>query len=409
MRLPALTDYAFLLSPSDPDHSFHVHELDESWSLRGLDPSDADVVVVGRVPFRSASSLPRAIRGLVARERFKRRIRRHPPRGYAVETIHRLKPPPGRAGRVASRTRDVLMGGLVVRLARREGTESLFDAVLNASGLRDAGAFEAGSDKAATVGGSSPEGEPVVLRMAPAGTASDPARAADALEYLAGQKVDLVPRVAARGKTRGVSWALETRLGGRRPRRVDDSLLEQVVGFLSVLPQTGSPPRAFRADLATVVDRVPGVGDWASGVEERIGSEVADLPGVLRHGDLWAGNVLVRGGSLVGVIDWDGWDPAGVPGTDLVHLFVARARARGGGTVGDAWRLRVWAGPDFVRLTAPYWARLRIEPGPRLLDAVGGAWWVAWLAQAVTRHPRYLDDPRWLHSNVEEVVAAILS
>lgn len=40
------------------------------------------------------------------------------------------------------------------------------------------------------------------------------------------------------------------------------------------------------------------------------------------HGDFWAGNVIVRGDTIRGVVDWERWEPAGNPLRDLARFAV---------------------------------------------------------------------------------------
>ena len=56
-----------------------------------------------------------------------------------------------------------------------------------------------------------------------------------------------------------------------------------------------------------------------------------------RHGDLWSGNLLVAGRRLTGVLDWDAWHPAAVPGTDLLHLVATEQAHRTRHSLGSVW------------------------------------------------------------------------
>jgi hypothetical protein len=127
---------------------------------------------------------------------------------------------------------------------------------------------------------------------------------------------------------------------------------------------------------------------------------------VLRHGDLWAGNLLVRRLGLAGVIDWDTWHPSSLPGIDILHLFAAEARRRERLHIGRLWLRRPWRSEEFAEFARPYWRRFS-APTPELLDAIGVGWWTCWATRALRRHPRLLQEPEWLKENVEPVVEAL--
>jgi aminoglycoside phosphotransferase len=70
------------------------------------------------------------------------------------------------------------------------------------------------------------------------------------------------------------------------------------------------------------------------------------------HGDYWCGNVLVSddAGAVVGIIDWDLGEPAGLATTDLVHLVaMSRALAQNchfGEVIAGRLRGRPWIASD---------------------------------------------------------------
>ena len=84
------------------------------------------------------------------------------------------------------------------------------------------------------------------------------------------------------------------------------------------------------AGAGEVVARVCGAADAAAVRETaaRLDAELAGLPRGFGHGDFFAGNLLVDGGRLAGVVDWDGAGPGRLPLLDLLHLLVT-SRWRG--------------------------------------------------------------------------------
>jgi aminoglycoside phosphotransferase (APT) family kinase protein len=133
--------------------------------------------------------------------------------------------------------------------------------------------------------------------------------------------------------------------------------------------------------------------------------DLAELPAVLRHGDLWSGNLLVADGILSGIIDWDAAHPAGFPGADLVQLVAVELRTRRRQSLGSAYVSRPWDSTEFRVAAADYWPAIGIEPSPRLIELAGLAWWAAEVNGTVSRLPHRATDERWLASNLDPVLA----
>jgi aminoglycoside phosphotransferase (APT) family kinase protein len=156
-------------------------------------------------------------------------------------------------------------------------------------------------------------------------------------------------------------WGVYPWLEGENPA-VGKPLVHDVARFVKALQAVDLPdgPAAFRgqpltlqdegaraalAELEGVIDTEAATTAW----EEALRAPGWDGPPVWIHGDLMPGNLLVRDGTLTGVIDWGG---AGVgdPAVDSMvawNLFDAEARAifRAELGVDDAtWtRARGWA------------------------------------------------------------------
>jgi hypothetical protein len=126
----------------------------------------------------------------------------------------------------------------------------------------------------------------------------------------------------------------------------------------------------------------------------------------MRHGDLWAGNLLVERGVLRGVVDWDAWHPAAVPGTDLLHLLAMQEAVRRGRSLGELWRERPWEWAAFRQLTGGYWRALGLAPNRDVREAVAWAWWANQVACSLARLPELAMDEQWLRRNVEVVLTA---
>ena len=399
MTSPPLERYAFPLLPADA--SGRIVELDAAWRLEG--PVEKETVVCGRPPRRSIAPLKAAVANAVQRDRFIRRCKRE--RGSEVRAVQLLPPPPGSSAPVVGAVRERLLSGALVVLSSNE-VPSVLDTVARAAGAgATPSAFHVPGDGSAVARIVTATG-PRILRMARRDEASDPARIGDALESLERAGLDAVPRVAGRGTVQDISWITETVLPGAGPRTISPRLGAQLVDFSSRLPRAEGPARAPDEDLDVVARHFPDHVDAVETIRSRIAEGLGALPGVARHGDFWAGNILTRGDELTGVVDWAAWHPSAAPGTDLVHLFVAGRKKKARGELGDAWARRPWEQAEFLDWTGPYWRSLGVDPKAEVLEAVALAWWASWVAQSVTRHPGRARQRSWVAGNVERVVNA---
>ena len=239
------------------------------------------------------------------------------------------------------------------------------------------------------------DGVRAVLRVMPVPGSSYPGTNADALAALERAGVGRAPRLIARGVTLEAEWSTETRSPGTRPSRLDDTLIREVSEFFAGLPQQPRP--------TGLVERMRALADqhprWATLIGQLAEAPV-QAPGILQHGDLWRGNLLIEGGKLSGVIDWDTWHPAGVPGADLLQLIAMERRRQSRDDLGRLWASEIWRSSDFLELARPYWSALGVESTPQLLQAVGLDWWVS----QVLRHQRLASNPAWVEENIDRVL-----
>ena len=395
--------YPFL--PADEGAAAAVVEAPGDWSFDAAAlPPDADAVVWGR-PADGSSAL---VRRAAAREATLAGLGRRIPARLTIAAVHRL--PPRELGTGARpRLRAALRAGVLVEIVSRTGARRVLDAVAAAAGAPVLGGrLHVGAGGTVLVPARLADGSQAVLRVARAGAPGDPARLGDTLETLAGAGVPLAPRLLAHGVDARASWIAEQGLPGRRPARVTSSLVQQVVDACGRFPRSGDPPTAPIDDLRGAARRLP---DRAAALT-RLSSELApvlrDLPSVLRHGDLWTGNLLVEREHLVGVIDWDAMHPRGVPGSDLVQLMGTDARRRARQHLGEAFLRRPWRSIAFRRATAAYWPAAGTAAVPALLDAAGIAWWASEVHHTLVRLPHRAADERWIATNVDAVLSALL-
>ena len=395
--LPVL---AVLLAP--PGRPAEVVVPGTDWRPPPVWPHE-QVVLWGRPPSAAGTGLQQAAASAVSRSRSIAQLRRVPPDGFAVRGVQLLDPPALRLGPRA-RARAVLLRGAVVELARPSDLPRVVDLVASAAGvarLPDQLRVGAGGTLLASV---RTTGGPAVLRAAPVASTGDPAGAATALTALSGS--NLVPRLLGAAQTHGASWTTESRLTGTRPQRLSATLLAEVAHFAARLPRSGTAPSAS-ADLAVLAAAFPEVAGRLSGLGDHLDAELAELPGIARHGDLWSGNLLTSAGRLSAVLDWDAWRERGVPGTDLLHLLLTEQRLRTRTSLGRVFLDRPWASPATVAASRDYWRALEVDVTDAQRAAVGTAWWAAQAAGDVLRTPALAHDERWSAENVHDVVAAL--
>lgn len=395
--------------PAEAGREGAIVEADERWRLDlSRVPAEAEIVVWGRMPLPSGAAIGEALRAAAARELALRSIRNRLPRRLRLVALHRLAPPLFRLGRVRNRARRALLGGALAELATSQRVQRVLDAVAEAAGAAGrvrklaSGSGGAGLCRITLTGG-----REALLRVARAGDPGDPQWAAEALERLGSAGVPHVPHLFGRGETAGASWSAETLLAGRRPLRVSPRLAGEVVRVSLRFPPAEGPPTALAADLDAAAAALPDHAAVLRQVRTGLEGTAVSLPGVMRHGDLWGGNLLVERGALIGLVDWDGWHPSAVPGTDLLRLFATEERIRRRKALGSMWLERPWSDEAFFALTHDYWHALGVKPEPHVLELVGIAWWASEVAGTLSRLPHRARDERWVAMNVDPVLARL--
>jgi Phosphotransferase enzyme family len=404
-----LLAYGFM--PVEPERHGAAVQAPPDWRF---DPSEidprADVVVWGRMPEGSAS-LASAARLAGLREVSLRTLGRRLPARLHVVAVHRLPPRRLGTGRLRGTVRAALRGGALVELASAEPGARVLDAVAEAAGVRVPGrGFHAGAGGALLVRGSLAEGSAVVLRVARAGSAGDPSALADTLERLGRDRVPFTPRLYARGTTAGASWLAEAALPGGRPARASDSLTREVADLCASFPRGNGAPTATAEDLAAVAAALPERAGEIGALSSEVSVHLQTVPSILRHGDLWAGNLLVdRRGRLSGLVDWDAAHPAAVPGADLLQLVATEVRRREHHALGPAFLARPWRLAEFAEAAALYWRAVGVRPDDELLGVVGIAWWATEVHGTLARLPHRAADARWVETNVDRVLVGLAS
>ncbi len=366
-----------------------------------VDRLPADVAVVwGRLPNGSQHPLRQAAAG----ELELRALRAALPERLHVTAVHRLPAPRARAG-VRGWARGILRAGLVVEVAPPDAGPRILDAVAQVAGAeRLERSVHAGAGGTVLVRARMENGRRGLLRVTRAGTSGDPVALARTLERLATADVPLAPQPLGRGVVAGASWMAEELLPGHRPGRLTPYLVHQAAVACGRLPTSDAVPTAPVDDLFGAAAVLPRYAADLRRLADRLRSRLDGIPAVQRHGDLWAGNLLVDRGRLTGIVDWDAAHRSGVPGADLVQLVATDMRRRRRLPLGRAVLERPWRASTFTAATAAYWRALDIAPRMALLDVAGIAWWASEIHHTLVRFPQRRSDERWMAENVASVL-----
>lgn len=405
---PSLCAVAALLAPVDEHVRAAIVE-----AKRWEPPAEAaaggfDILIWGHRTASAEASLAMASRQALRRELTLRTMGRRLRIGHRVLSLHRIAPGIGGSGRVRAWLRQSLYSGVLLEIGSEPVTRVL-DVVAEQAGITErVSCIDVRSGGALVVRAQHFDGTPLILRVGRVGTGADPAGAAAALQWLGGSgDASLVPRVLGRGQVHDFSWSAETLLTGNCPRRLTPRLLWQAGLFCATLPRSSAAPTSHEDDLTTIANAVPGTEQHLGTTTTWLREVTAGLPAILRHGDLWRGNLLVASGELSGVVDWDAAHVAGLPGTDLLQLHATTRRHREGLSLGAMWLRRPWTSEEFRCLSRDYWEAIDVRPDVDVLEAVGAAWWAAEVAGTLTRIPHRAADRAWLAANVEPVVARL--
>jgi hypothetical protein len=393
---------ARLLLP-DADIETGVVKSDERWSLEWR-PTDAPAVIWGREPTVCGAGVFPLARNAARRERTLARLRRRPPRPFTVKSVHRWEPTVFHRGRFSG-LRCAAAAGALVELGNGAAHDRLLDLAAKAAGARaPVTSFRPGAGGSLLAAIGTKDGQRLILRVGEAGKPADPHRGVAALERLASLRLPNVPLPAGHGRVGHAAWSTESEVSGKRPRHAGRQLALQAMNFCLRLPRGVGAPTAVEEDLEAIVARVPALRDRFSQLRAALIQRISALPAVMRHGDLWAGNLLVESGVLRGVVDWDAWHPAAVPGTDLLHLLAMQEAVGGGRSLGELWLERPWEWVAFRELTAGYWRALGLTPDRDAREAVAWAWWANQVACSLARLPELATDEQWLRRNVHLVL-----
>ena len=225
----------------------------------------------------------------------------------------------------------------------------------------------------------------------------------------------LVPWPSASGRTGIADWSVEPLLPGASPQPpLADELLAECLDALVALHSVGGPgdPPASLAKSAAVVARVCAEAE-ATIVQEtgrRLDAALGGVPRGFGHGDFHSENLLIDGGRLAGVVDWDSAGPGRLALLDVLHLTLTSR----GHPLDLAWgptlvsELLPWARRGGDALAREYCARVGMDPEPRLLEMLVVAYWLERAASQLASHAEHWEDRDWIDSNIQSVARSLL-
>ncbi len=228
----------------------------------------------------------------------------------------------------------------------------------------------------------------------------------------------LVP--LASGRIGPVRYVLEPKAAGGHPLRMTPRLWDDSLEFLVALHELPhraanlSLPRSW-PDLDTAVEIL---GRHSSPDEvallERLRAEIARrMEGIeagAAHGDFFTQNLLVRGGRLRTVLDWEWAAADALPLLDLMDLRAQLGwRRRRGLRVGEnftdvLWPLALRGGDEPMRR---YCRAIGASAEPAILEGLAFAHWLLRTARLGSIDPRRLDDRGWVLRNVAAPLARV--
>jgi len=220
-----------------------------------------------------------------------------------------------------------------------------------------------------------------------------------------------IPWIVRRGDAGLAAWSLERSLAGTASGPVPHpALVAQCVEFLADLHLAGrglAERVSCAANAAVVARHAPQRAEALMRLGGRLDLRLGDAPRGFAHGDFWTGNLLVRNGSLTGVVDWVAAGPGRLPLLDLVHLQVGVRREEAGHSLGRALVLYARARSEAESAAlATYCARIGCSLRDLDLDALLAAYWLESLARDLTDPDRAVAPPdsSWLRENIDSVL-----
>jgi aminoglycoside phosphotransferase (APT) family kinase protein len=219
-----------------------------------------------------------------------------------------------------------------------------------------------------------------------------------------------VPWQLAGGRCGLAEWSLERRLPGSRAKHpVSGPLLTDCVDFLVALHSlpAADAQRSTLLEQAEIVARAtpPEDAQTLQALAERLEADLADVPRGFAHGDFFHGNLLVEGGRLLGVVDWDAAGVGRLPLLDLLHLrHATHAVPEVDWGPRLVQQLLPWARAGGDEVARDYCQRLGFSLHQKRLEALTFAYWLDRVSSQLRSQVHRLAQPVWLERNISLVL-----
>jgi hypothetical protein len=208
------------------------------------------------------------------------------------------------------------------------------------------------------------------------------------------------------------AWTLEERLPGTHPSHLGRDLAAECDDFLAHLarlPTSGSPRGRLEGAAETIrLECAMGVGEDVAQAAAKAIDELDELAPCFVHGDFWAGNLLIEGDRLLGVIDWSAGGPDGLPLMDTLHFRVSSIRERTGEPLGVAVAGHPLSDESVAgEVLGPSLERAELTLSAEEQRALVVAYWLEALARDLRDPDSVLERAFWERLNVAPVLSAI--
>lgn len=258
-----------------------------------------------------------------------------------------------------------------------------------------------------------------VLRVALGAGREPMLRQRAALEFLRASRLPVevesrIPWSLGHGRTGLANWGVERRLPGEDVTgAVEGPLLAECIDFLVALFAAGSsaPPVSLAGDAeAIAVHCTAETAERVRALGRRLEEELTAVPRGFGHGDFSTTNLIVRSGRLSGVVDWERAGPGRLPLLDFFKLILETERLARRVTLGASLVqfLLPWASAGGDEFARGYCSRLGLDPEPRLLEHLVGAFWLDRFAYELRTFADRTARPDWMQANIHTVIRALV-
>jgi aminoglycoside phosphotransferase (APT) family kinase protein len=217
----------------------------------------------------------------------------------------------------------------------------------------------------------------------------------------------------AHGRAGPVTWTLEERIPGGRPKAMSSAVWDECLEFLVGLHEAEVPRPPADAPASWSLEHdfralEPHTDERGRRTLERLEAELdwrlADVPRGWAHGDFWPANLLVYGGRLRAVVDWDSATAPAPPLLDLMHVLLlsnrrTRRLAHGARSLRVLWPLAQAGGDARMRR---YCEATGTPRSASTLEGLALAYWVSRVGRDLRTYQNRPSRAAWMDANLHE-------